>query len=53
VEPELAGEFTLELLASARTEGAILANYSGLTRDDILACLEYASGLAHEYPGGF
>ena len=45
----LAVEFILELLASGESEGAILANYPGLTREDILACLSYASYLAHEY----
>jgi uncharacterized protein (DUF433 family) len=45
----LAVEFILELLAAGQTESDILANYPGLTRDDILACLAYASYLAHEY----
>ena len=45
----LAVEFILELLASGQSETEILANYPGLTRDDILACLAYASYLAHEY----
>ena len=45
----LAVEFILELLASAQSENYILANYPGLTRKDILACLSYASYLAHEY----
>lgn len=45
----LAVEFILELLAAGQSEAAILANYPGLTRDDILACLAYASYLAHEY----
>jgi uncharacterized protein (DUF433 family) len=45
----LAVEFVLELLAAGKTETAILASYPGLTRDDILACLAYASYLAHEY----
>ena len=39
----------LELLAAGETESAILANYPGLTHEDILACLGYASYLAHEY----
>jgi uncharacterized protein (DUF433 family) len=42
-------EFILELLAAGQAESEILANYPGLTRDDILACLSYASYLAHEY----
>jgi uncharacterized protein (DUF433 family) len=45
----LAVEFILELLAAGQSEAATLANYPGLTRDDILACLAYASYLAHEY----
>ncbi len=45
----LAVEFILELLAAGQSETDILANYPGLTRDDILACLAYASYLAHEY----
>lgn len=45
----LAVEFILELLAAGRSENEILANYPGLTREDILACLCYASYLAHEY----
>jgi uncharacterized protein (DUF433 family) len=44
----LAVEFILELLAG-QSEGEILANYPGLMREDILACLAYASYLAHEY----
>jgi uncharacterized protein (DUF433 family) len=45
----LAVEFVLELLAAGQSENEILANYPGLTREDILACLFYASYLAHEY----
>ena len=45
----LAVEFILELLASGESENTILENYPGLTRDDILACLSYASYLAHEF----
>ena len=45
----LAVEFILELLAAGQSESEILTNYPGLTRDDILACLSYASYLAHEY----
>jgi uncharacterized protein (DUF433 family) len=45
----LAVEFILELLAADQAESEILANYPGLTREDILACLSYASYLAHEY----
>ncbi len=42
-------EFILELLAEGQAESEILTNYPGLTRDDILACLYYASHLTHEY----
>jgi uncharacterized protein (DUF433 family) len=45
----LAVEFILELLAAGQSEDEILANYRGLTRDEILACLSYASYLAHEF----
>ncbi|MDZ4798154.1 MAG: DUF433 domain-containing protein [Bryobacteraceae bacterium] len=45
----LAAEFILDLLAAGEAEDTILANYPGLTHDDILACLAYASHLAHEY----
>ena len=45
----LAVQFVLELLAAGQSENEILTNYPGLTRDDILACLSYASYLAHEY----
>jgi uncharacterized protein (DUF433 family) len=45
----LAVELILELLAASQAESEILANHPGLTHDDILACLAYASYLAHEY----
>jgi len=45
----LAVEFILELLAAGQSENRIMTDYPGLTRDDILACLSYASYLAHEY----
>lgn len=45
----LAVEFILELLAAGQSENDLLADYPGLTREDILACLAYASYLAHEY----
>jgi len=41
----LAVEFIIDLLASEWTEEEILYNYPGLTRDDILACLRYASSV--------
>lgn len=45
----LAVEFILELLAAGQTVAEILENYPGLSREDILACLSYASYLAHEF----
>lgn len=45
----LAVELILELLASGQTEEDILANYPGLEREDILACLSYASYVIHEF----
>jgi uncharacterized protein (DUF433 family) len=44
----LAVEFILELLAAGQSEKDLLANYPGLTHEDVLACLSYASYLAHE-----
>ena len=38
----LSVEFVIGLLADGWSEGDILANYPGLTRDDVLACLAYA-----------
>jgi uncharacterized protein (DUF433 family) len=45
----IAVELVLELLAAGQSESELLANYPGLIREDILACLSYASYLAHEY----
>jgi uncharacterized protein (DUF433 family) len=39
----LAVEFIIDLLAQGWTEAEILRNYPGLTREDIRACLQYAS----------
>lgn len=41
----LAVEFVINLLAQGWTEEEILRNYPRLTREDIRACLEYASAL--------
>ncbi len=41
----LAVEFIVDLLAQGWNEADILRNYPGLTHDDILACLHYASVL--------
>jgi uncharacterized protein (DUF433 family) len=45
----IAVELILELLAAGQSESEILVNYPGLVQKDILACLAYASYLAHEY----
>ena len=45
----LAVEFILELLAAGQSERDLISNYPGLAHEDILACLSYASYLAHEY----
>lgn len=39
----LSVDFLLGLLGAGWSEADILANYPGLTRDDIAACLAYAS----------
>jgi uncharacterized protein (DUF433 family) len=41
----LAVEFIVDLLAQGWTEAEILRNYPGLTHEDILACLHYASAV--------
>jgi uncharacterized protein (DUF433 family) len=38
----LSVEFVIGLMADGWTEEEIVDNYSGVTRDDILACLAYA-----------
>jgi len=39
----LAVEFILKLPAAGQSEQELLADYPGLTRDDILACLSCAA----------
>lgn len=39
----LAVEFIIDLLAQGWSESDIIQNYPGLTREDIRACLSYAS----------
>ena len=39
----LAVEFIVDLLAQGWSEADLLRNYPGLTQEDILACLNYAS----------
>lgn len=41
----LAVEFIIELLAQGWSQEEILRNYPGLTKEDILACLGYASDM--------
>ncbi|MBI3950596.1 MAG: DUF433 domain-containing protein [Acidobacteria bacterium] len=41
----LAVEFIVDLLAQGWSEADILRNYPGLTREDIQACLSYASAV--------
>ncbi len=51
----LAVEFLVDLLAQGWTEAEILKNYPGITREDILACLAYASAVLRAekvYPVG-
>jgi len=43
----LAVEFVIELLANGWSHDDILRNYPGLTSEDILACLGYASDVLH------
>lgn len=43
----LAVEFIIELLAGGWSHEDILRNYPGLTTEDILACLSYASTVLH------
>lgn len=43
----LAVEFIVDLLAQGWSEEEILRNYPGLTKEDIQACLGYASDLLH------
>jgi len=43
----LAVEFVVDLLAQGWNEADILKNYPGLTHEDLLACLAYASAVLH------
>jgi uncharacterized protein (DUF433 family) len=40
-------EFVVDLLAQGWTAADVLKNYPGVTQDDILACLAYASAVLH------
>jgi uncharacterized protein (DUF433 family) len=39
----LAVEFIVDLLGQGWSEAQVLENYPGITHEDILACLQYAS----------
>lgn len=41
----IAVEFVIDLLAQGWPESEVLRNYPGLTRQDIQACLSYASAI--------
>ena len=41
----LAVEFVVDLLGQGWPESEVLRNYPGLTHEDILACLSYASAV--------
>jgi len=45
----IAAELIIDLFSRGMSEAEILENYPGLDREDILACLAYASQLAHEW----
>jgi uncharacterized protein (DUF433 family) len=47
----LSVELILEILAAGETEQYVLENYPGLTREDILACIDYARCLVHDFRG--
>ena len=44
----LAVEFIVDLMANGWSEEKILENYPGLEREDVQACLAYASAVLHE-----
>jgi uncharacterized protein (DUF433 family) len=43
----LSVEFVIGLMADGWNEAEIIANYPGLSREDIAACLNYARELLH------
>jgi uncharacterized protein (DUF433 family) len=47
----LSVEFVIGLMADGWSERDILANYPGLSREDIAACLNYARDLLHSEKG--
>jgi len=46
----LAVEFIVDLLAQGWTDAQILENYPGIAREDIQACLQYASEMLKSEP---
>jgi uncharacterized protein (DUF433 family) len=44
----LSVDFLLGLLAQGWNEAEVLRNYPGLTHDDVLACLEYATEVVRQ-----
>lgn len=45
----LSVEFVIGLLAEGWSEADVLANYPGLSREDIAACLSYARDLLQQH----
>ena len=45
----LAVAFILELLAAGESEETLIANYPGLTHEDILACIGYAHQFVQDF----
>ena len=45
----LSAAFVLQLLAAGESEGQVRDNYPGLTKEDLQACLAYASCLELEF----
>jgi uncharacterized protein (DUF433 family) len=46
-DTRLAVEFLIDLLAQGWSESEVLHSYPGLTKEDLHACLRYASELLH------
>jgi len=51
-KPVIAGtrisvEFIVDLLAQGWSEADVLANYPGISTEDVRACLKYASAILH------
>lgn len=48
---ELKVAYILGLLAAGESEAAIIAKHTGITREDILACIAYGSYAVKEFGG--